>query len=129
MKIFIVTDGTYSDYHIVAVFSTKEKAEAYCALHGYDFVEEYEIDAVKVNGDVKVFHNYVFTRFLGALELIEVKLTTKNRAKIKKDSRNFEIEIPLKEENKSQAYKIARALYEHYKFKQEDMDLEFMIEE
>lgn len=129
MKIFIVTDGTYSDYHIEAVFSTKEKASAYCALHGYDYVEEYEVDEVKVNGDVKVFHNYIFTRFLRELELVDVKLTTDNRAKLKKKCRNFDIEIPLKEEDKTQAYKIARALYEAYKFEPGDLDLEWEVEE
>lgn len=44
-KIFIVTSGEYSDYHIDAVFSTKEKAEEYIQQNGNgcDF-EEYELD-------------------------------------------------------------------------------------
>ena len=33
MKIFIVTSGAYSDYHIDAVFSTKENAERYNKIH------------------------------------------------------------------------------------------------
>lgn len=47
MKVFIVTSGSYSDYHIEAVFSTKEKAEEYINNQCDDDVndiEEYEMD-------------------------------------------------------------------------------------
>jgi len=27
MKIYIVSDGDYSDYHIIGIYSTREKAE------------------------------------------------------------------------------------------------------
>lgn len=48
MKIFIVTSGEYSDYGINAVFSSKEKAEAYFmglpeSSRGYS-VEEWDVD-------------------------------------------------------------------------------------
>lgn len=44
-KVYVVTAGCYSDYHIVAVFSTKEKAEEYIAYHGTDYnLEEYDLD-------------------------------------------------------------------------------------
>lgn len=44
-KIYIVTGGDYSEYHISAVFSTKEKAEEYMDTAGSDFrIEEYSID-------------------------------------------------------------------------------------
>ena len=44
-KVYIVTDGDYSDYHIVAVFSTEEKAKEYIQTTGKgdDYVE-YEVD-------------------------------------------------------------------------------------
>lgn len=43
--IYIVTAGEYSDYHICAVFSTKEKAEEYVQCHGTDYnIEEYNLD-------------------------------------------------------------------------------------
>jgi len=47
MKVYIVTSGSYSDYHIEAVFSTKEKAEEYIQNNCDDDVneiEEYEMD-------------------------------------------------------------------------------------
>ena len=44
-KIYIVTSGEYSDYHIEAVFTTKEKAVEYVEQHGtYYDIEEYDID-------------------------------------------------------------------------------------
>ena len=41
MKIYVVTDGGYSCYHIEAVFLSKKEAELYVAVHGGQ-VEEYE---------------------------------------------------------------------------------------
>lgn len=40
-KVYIVTDGDYSDYHIVAVFSTEEKAKEYIQTtgEGDDYIE------------------------------------------------------------------------------------------
>ncbi len=43
-KVYVVTAGCYSDYHIVRCFSDKVKAELYVSgLSGYD-VEEFEMD-------------------------------------------------------------------------------------
>lgn len=60
MKIFIVTQGFYSDYHIKGVFSTLEKAlearefwgpdsdyeDCEKANYGFNDIEEYELDIV-----------------------------------------------------------------------------------
>jgi hypothetical protein len=44
-KIYIVTSGEYSEYEINAVFSTKEKANAYIQQRGtYYDIEEYDLD-------------------------------------------------------------------------------------
>ena len=45
-KVYIVTEGSYSDYRIVAAFSTKALAVAFCAAsHGkYDSIETMELD-------------------------------------------------------------------------------------
>lgn len=44
-KIYIITSGEYSEYHIDAVFSTKELAEDYIQQHGTDYIiGEYNID-------------------------------------------------------------------------------------
>ena len=42
-KIFIVTDGCYSDYSIHAVFENENDAEAYKARYNLDFVEEHDL--------------------------------------------------------------------------------------
>lgn len=53
MIVYVVTSGEYSDYHIDAIFSTKEKAEEYIKIHarynqGYYSdragIEEWEMD-------------------------------------------------------------------------------------
>lgn len=44
MTIYLVTDGTYSNYQINGVYSTREKAEAAQRVHNADRIEEWEID-------------------------------------------------------------------------------------
>jgi hypothetical protein len=44
---YIVTQGSYSDYHICAVFDTRERAEQFVALYGPDSdldIEEYPLN-------------------------------------------------------------------------------------
>lgn len=54
-KIYIVTSGEYSDYHICAVFSTREKAEEYVQIHGTDYgIEEYDLDE-EIKREVKLW--------------------------------------------------------------------------
>ena len=54
MTIYVVTQGEYSDYGIKAVFTDKEQAIYYAALHNDDYyepcmLEEYEADEVKID--------------------------------------------------------------------------------
>lgn len=54
-KIYIVTSGSYSDYHIEAVFKDKAKAEAYCKCH-----EDCEIEVFNFSDDnIYTIFNYV----------------------------------------------------------------------
>lgn len=59
MKIYIVTKGSYSDYHICAIFSTEEKAQRLVDSLNRRWntpcIEEYEIDAVEIP---KGYKNY-----------------------------------------------------------------------
>ena len=41
-KVYVVTAGCYSDYHIDAVFKDKSKAEIYCSCHEDCEIEEYD---------------------------------------------------------------------------------------
>lgn len=46
-KVYLVTDGDYSDYHVLGVYATTEKAEEAKLLYAADNdIEEYELDAV-----------------------------------------------------------------------------------
>lgn len=46
-KVYLVTDGYYSDYHVLGVYATMEKAEQAKLLYAADNdIEEHELDAV-----------------------------------------------------------------------------------
>ena len=64
-KVYIVTQGAYSDYGIDSVFSNKEQAEKRALLiadqYNEDaYVEEYEIDEIVVTGDVIKHYEVIF---------------------------------------------------------------------
>ena len=53
MKVYIVTSGKYSDYHICQVFSTRLMAQQYIDILGFNnddkmWVEEYEVNKVSI---------------------------------------------------------------------------------
>ena len=64
MKIYVVTRGCYSDYRIIAVFESKEKAEHYAKYHSdYDscIVEVYDTEDTQYQisaGYIKVTMNF-----------------------------------------------------------------------
>lgn len=60
MKVFAISRGSYSDYRVLAVFSTREKAEAWLPFVSSDyeepFVEDFEFDPeVPVESGMTVF--------------------------------------------------------------------------
>ena len=74
MKIYVVTEGEYSDYHIEGVFLTKEAADKYVKLHypdvkyAYPNVEEYDtIDELYSNGEYVIECRAEFSNVLGTL--------------------------------------------------------------
>ena len=62
MKIYIVTQGEYSDYGICAVFTDEEQAKLYCAVHHSDYeppqIEEWESDEVKLDTSREIFEKW-----------------------------------------------------------------------
>lgn len=73
-KIYIVTRGTYSDYHIEALFTDYEQAELYCAVHNeddvYDYcdIEEWALDEAIFSSPSEIFDKwYGRFDFLGNL--------------------------------------------------------------
>lgn len=70
MKVYVVTSGIYSDYHIVAVFDDKRKAEVFCAADNDKnkghriwgdtcYIEEYDTEEIHAESDKPV--NYFVT--------------------------------------------------------------------
>lgn len=45
-KIYVLTEGDYSDYHIVGVYSTQELAQEAQTLYPYSGIEEYDLDDI-----------------------------------------------------------------------------------
>jgi hypothetical protein len=45
-NIYVLTEGSYSDYHIVGVYSTKELAEEAQSLYKDSQIEEYDLDDI-----------------------------------------------------------------------------------
>ena len=77
MKIYIVTAGEYSDYHICKVFLDKEKADKYVALEtecdeflSYNmYVSEWETSDDKVDMNAKVgYYHYCYINHMGEIE-------------------------------------------------------------
>lgn len=61
MTLYVVTEGEYSDYHIVGIYSTKEQAEKvkkyYSGLWDYPDIEEWELDG-DVPEDIESMREY-----------------------------------------------------------------------
>ena len=122
-KVFIVTSGEYSDYHIDAVFSNRRDAEIFCANHDKGFygspeIEEYEIDIDVSQMDADIVYAYVVRD--GKIESTDII----RKSKIKKFQENAKymdnwykrmenkkgkgICVFLTKPNKSKALKIAQ---------------------
>lgn len=62
MKVYVVTSGSYSDYHIDAVFTDHNKARRYANLDTDRNIEEYEADYVNTvyrdNVEYNIYYNF-----------------------------------------------------------------------
>jgi hypothetical protein len=45
-SIYVLTEGSYSDYHIIGVYSTKELAKDAQSLYNSSQIEEYDLDNI-----------------------------------------------------------------------------------
>jgi len=57
-KVFIVTSGCYSDYQIEAIFSTREKADAYINAKGTD--DDWEVNEWDVDAESTECHDAIY---------------------------------------------------------------------
>lgn len=58
MKIYIVTSGEYSDYHIDAVFTDYAMASKYANISSDREIEEYEADSIQINEPELIYNIY-----------------------------------------------------------------------
>lgn len=66
MKVYVITQGSYSDYHIVGVKLTREEAEKVVALSNDDYydyaeIEEYDTDDIKIDTNEEIKDEYYKT--------------------------------------------------------------------
>ena len=109
MKVYVVSQGEYSDRHIIAVFSTRDKAELYVAMHRddersewkyqetYD-IEEFELDEVDIKGKVyyalegHFTNDYIHISQNYTTSLSPIDLEFRNR---KHDNTTIDFKIPV----------------------------------
>jgi len=65
MKVYIVTSGEYSDYHIDGVFDDLNKAEIYAATIDGEcsdpvYIEEYDTEEIKIESSKEVKKQWCF---------------------------------------------------------------------
>lgn len=117
-KIYIVTGGTYSDYHICEVFSSKEKAKEYIkkrleientceySFHNdYFRIEEYEIDrSVDLAEEITVdiWFKYDNEEILDIESDIELKPKGKIKEEIKYSEKQYRVNILWEEVNSTE---------------------------
>ena len=123
MKVYIVTDGDYSDYHIEAVFTDKEKAEKYASLHCYDAVEEYDADKIEVKGEVEpwVAHQCSYTNDFWHCDDVHYSKKRENRV-WKSYYNGIKSIIYLKERDSEKALKISQDLYAEWLYERSESD-------
>jgi hypothetical protein len=127
MIIYVVTSGAYSDYHIDAVFTDKELAKRYCAAHNSNnypsWVEEYETDAVKVEGEEYVHHLFVINeRDTGPRSYENVyRLSPNNRNEIVCEGIHINARVYLTKDDPALAFKIGKDMIAKYKAEKEGL--------
>lgn len=112
MKVYIVTDGDYSDYHIEAVFTDKRQAELYSAFHCGN-VEEWETDKSFFDERTKLFivHKISVHRG-GVFEVNETYFSPRQFTRIdEKPFCDITIYVCLEERDDKKALKIAQDMY------------------
>ena len=61
MTVYIVTEGTYSDYHIEGAFSSRKRAEEYIKIHLSDkYREEVSIDEYELDEELEKSYRTIY---------------------------------------------------------------------
>ena len=95
MKIYVVTEGEYSSYHIEAIFTDREKAFAYAILDPYRNVEEYTADQTDVSVDMNKWLLVVYDVKLQYIKYISFSTDEVTPDMSSNTGNCFEFTIPL----------------------------------
>ncbi len=82
-KVYVITRGVYSDYGIEAIFTNREAAEKYCAVHPIEYgdkamIEEWDISDESEIKCKEVYRAIFFTfNDNGTLYSVEMEYSTK----------------------------------------------------
>ena len=119
MKIYIVTKGEYSDYHIIAATLSKQRAENIAKIYSDKWdkaeVEEFEemsgkdIDVMMEKLELRFVFNIKNDGTIGEVEAIYEKKTAPNMSVTP-----YDIAFSIAAKDKEQAIKIARDLRSKY---------------
>ena len=116
MKVYIVTDGEYSDYHIEAVFTDEKKAKQYAAIHHCNSIEEYEADTPQIEGETDVFIVYqIAINSRIGFYVYDYYYSTKKFNKVEVHWGKPTIYVSLTDQDESKAKKIAQDMWAEYK--------------
>ena len=119
MKIYIVADGDYSDYHIEAVFTEKKRAERFAALHKLGYVSEWEADERQIEGDIDVCVVHAFGVYNGFFDLNTHYFSDRKVEGVRTSLwGNVTIYVSLEKFDSSKAKKIAEDMYAQWKYEQ-----------
>ena len=127
MKVYVVTEGDYSDYHIVGVCTSKESAERIRELASRDFheaqIEEYEADKFNIE---PTYNYYEVSVYKNGSAVVNISKFIFDPHEVR-DYRNakctcaFSVDVFAQDEE--HAKKIAFDLIAEYKAKKEGIAL------
>ena len=132
-KVYIVTQGEYSDYHINTVFTDPHDAEVYCAVHngcqvgiyGDYRVEEFEIGKIQYQPDKKIGYWFSFEEngtldeILHFMPKVGKSCIVPNVVKAKRLGNETLYTVGVMATSMEQAEKIAQDLIAKYKAEKE----------
>lgn len=135
-KVYIVTQGEYSDYHIVTVFMDRHDAEVFCAMHNrgkyvdwdsYEILEQ-EVGKVEYEPDRKIGYGFTMTAH-GKLYLsynfmpkVGKGNVVPNVVKVEKEIfGSYYYDVGVMATSREQAEKIAYDLIAKYKAEKEEL--------
>lgn len=94
MKVYLITSGEYSDYHVDYVKLDREEAEKICAVKNKELrgdifdIEEYDTDEIKADPDTEVKKAYTASEYYGGLHIGGPIYTVSDINKLEQHNRN-----------------------------------------